>query len=90
MLVVDGAGIGVACNTAAARVFAGAEFASSDLRGRPVEDLVPEVLHAAHLEHRAGFAEDAATASAAAGRNVAARHLLPAPRGAVLPKDWHA
>jgi len=79
MLVVDDAGTILFANGRAGHLFG---TPVPDLVGRPIEDLLPEDVRAAHRGHRAGLAADAQTREMGSGLELHARrfdgHVFPA------------
>ena len=70
IVIVDRKGRIVVVNARAEAVFG---YSRAELLGRPVEQLIPEHLHAAHVAHRAPYQEKPQARAMAAGRDLFAR-----------------
>jgi two-component system sensor histidine kinase DevS len=70
IVVVDDNGIVEFANAMASQLFG---YAANDLVGRPVEVLLPESLHHAHVVHRAGYASHPRTRAMSSGLDLRGR-----------------
>lgn len=80
MFVVDADGVIAFANGRAGQLFGTTVV---DLVGRPIEDLLPDDVRAAHRGHRAGFARDARTREMGSGLELHARRF----DGQVFPAE---
>ena len=80
MFVVDADGLIVFANGRAGQLFG---TTVTDLLGRPIEDLLPDDVRAAHRHHRVGFDRDARTREMGSGLELHARRF----DGGVFPAE---
>lgn len=71
MLIADGHGMITVANPAAELMFG---YASGELIGKPIETLIPERFHHAHIAKRSGYMEQPRPRNMGAGMELFARH----------------